>query len=103
MMIALERREADATTVIVSSLLSQFARLLQDKQVNVLVQNSIERNPAFPDVPTPADLARSSDDKEIMKLFAISSDIGRTIIAPPGTPAEHVALLRRAFMETMAI
>jgi tripartite-type tricarboxylate transporter receptor subunit TctC len=52
-------------------------------------------------VPTTVELARNDDDRQIMKLFAVGSDIGRSIIAPPGVPAERVAILRRAFMDTM--
>jgi tripartite-type tricarboxylate transporter receptor subunit TctC len=101
MMIALERGEADAATVIISSLMSQFSRFMKNKEVNVLVQNSLQRDPAFPEVPTTVELARNDDDRQIMKLFAVGSDIGRSIIAPPGVPAERVAILRRAFMDTM--
>jgi tripartite-type tricarboxylate transporter receptor subunit TctC len=34
-------------------------------------------------------------------LFASPSLIGRSVLAPPGTPPERVAELRRAFMATM--
>jgi tripartite-type tricarboxylate transporter receptor subunit TctC len=65
------------------------------------VQNSVKRDPSFPDVPTTADLAKSDDDRSIMKLFAIGSDIGRTFILPPGVPADRIAIVRKAFMDAM--
>ena len=101
MSIAMERGEADAMTTIISSLFSQFARFMADKQINVLVQNSLRRNSAFPDVPTTVDLVDNDDDRQIMKLFAIGSDIGRSVIAPPGVPADRIAILRKGFMDAM--
>ncbi len=101
MMIALERHEVDASTVIVSSLMSQFSRLLRDKSINVLVQNSLKRNSAFPNVPTTIELARDDDTRTLMKLFAVGGEIGRTIIAPPGVSKDVVAMLQKAFMDTM--
>lgn len=101
MIIAMERGEADAATVIVSSLLTQFARLVQNKEVNVLVQNALQRDPAFPDVPTTMDAALTDEGREIMKLFALGNEIGRSFILPPGVPADRIAILRKAFMDSM--
>jgi tripartite-type tricarboxylate transporter receptor subunit TctC len=102
MVIAMERGEADAATVIVSSLVTQFSRLLQNREITVLVQNALQRDATFPDVPTTMDVALTPEGREIMKLFAIGNDIGRSFILPPGVPADRVAMLRTTFMETMA-
>lgn len=102
MVVAMERGEADAATIIVSSLATQFSRLMKEKSVNVLVQNALQRDPAFPDVPTTVDAASTDEGKAIMKLFAVGSEVGRSFIAPPGLPPERLAVLRKAFMETMS-
>jgi tripartite-type tricarboxylate transporter receptor subunit TctC len=102
MVIAMERGEADGATIIVSSLVTQFSRLLQNNEVSILVQNALKRDPAFPDIPTTMDAALTAEGREIMKLFAIGNDIGRSFILPPGVPQDRVAILRTAFMETMA-
>jgi tripartite-type tricarboxylate transporter receptor subunit TctC len=47
------------------------------------------------------DLARSDDERKLLELFSSPSLIGRSVLAPPGTPPERVAELRRAFMATM--
>ena len=98
---ALERHEADATTVSISSLLAGFAHYIKNKDVHVIVQNALTRNPAFPDAPTMIELARNNDDRRILTLFATGGAIGRFFIAPPGVPANRVAILRKAFMDTM--
>jgi tripartite-type tricarboxylate transporter receptor subunit TctC len=43
------------------------------------------------------ELARSPDDRAILNLFASPAEIGRSVMAPRGVPAERVAILRKAF------
>jgi tripartite-type tricarboxylate transporter receptor subunit TctC len=47
------------------------------------------------------DLARNDDERRLLELFSSPSLIGRSVLAPPGTPPERVAELRRAFTATM--
>ena len=47
------------------------------------------------------DLAKNEDDRALLALFASPSEIGRSVVAPPGVPAERVAALRQAFMSAM--
>jgi tripartite-type tricarboxylate transporter receptor subunit TctC len=47
------------------------------------------------------DLARNDDERKLLELFASPSLIGRSVVAPPGLPAERVSELRRAFTTTM--
>lgn len=100
-MTALERGEADATTVSISSLLAEFASYMKSGNAHAIVQNALKRHAAFPDAPTMAELARNDDDRRILTLFAAGSEFGRYFIVPPGVTAARVAMLRKAFMETM--
>ena len=59
----------------------------------------LSRTRMFPDVPSVVELARDDRGKNIMRLAASASDIGRAIIAPPGTPADRAAALREAFAQ----
>jgi tripartite-type tricarboxylate transporter receptor subunit TctC len=102
MMIAMERREVDSAGFIVSSLTTQFARFLENKQVNALVQNSLKRDKRFPNVPTTIDLARNDEERDILTLFALGNEFGRSFVLPPGVPAETVAIWRKAFSDTMS-
>jgi hypothetical protein len=47
------------------------------------------------------DLAKSDEDKQILKLFSTDVVFGRPFVTAPGVPAERVALLRKAFDELM--
>jgi tripartite-type tricarboxylate transporter receptor subunit TctC len=73
----------------------------QDK-VRVLVQLS---NKGHPDlikrgVPLGEELAKSDDDKRVIRLVFSQGLFGRPYVLPPGVPAERVTALRTAFMQT---
>jgi len=55
------------------------------------------RSAKAPDVPTVVELARDERGKSIMRLAASASEVGRSIMAPPGLPPERAAMLRTAF------
>jgi tripartite-type tricarboxylate transporter receptor subunit TctC len=74
---------------------------LRDKKVNILLQYQQERHPRFADVPTVLEFIQSADDREVFSFFIGSAMVGRSIAAPPGLPPERLALLRRAFDDTM--
>jgi tripartite-type tricarboxylate transporter receptor subunit TctC len=69
--------------------------------INLLVQYAVARHPELPDVPAVVDLAENEEQRQILGLFASGSDIGRSIVAPPGVAQETVAGLRAAFVETV--
>ena len=53
-------------------------------------------------VPLMTSLATSDADREALSMFYGQNAFSRPFILPPGVPAERVALLRKAFMETIA-
>jgi len=57
----------------------------------------LARSPKAPDSPTVVELASDARGKNIMRLAASASEIGRSFLAPPGTSPERVAILRQAF------
>lgn len=95
--LALERGEVQGGHMTGSKLLGDKHDWLTGHKVSVLVQYSQTRDPDFASVPTMVELARSPEQKKILSLFASMTDIGRTIIAPPGVAKERVAALRSAF------
>lgn len=102
MLLAMERGEAGGCGAInIATLTSQFAHWVKDKKINVLTQVSVDRHPAFPDVPTIVELATNEDDKKVMQVFAVSGDIGRALTAPPGLAPELVKTMRASFMAMM--
>jgi tripartite-type tricarboxylate transporter receptor subunit TctC len=47
------------------------------------------------------DLAKTDEQKQILKLIFARQTMGRPYLAPPGIPADRAAALRKAFMDTM--
>jgi tripartite-type tricarboxylate transporter receptor subunit TctC len=89
---AIERKEIDAWAGSYSSVKPYIDRSL----VRAVVRS---RGPE-PDVaklPMDEDLATSAKGKAIMAIRSAPERIGRPFVAPPGTPAEAMKILREAF------
>jgi tripartite-type tricarboxylate transporter receptor subunit TctC len=84
-----------------SSVKATQAEWLRSKKINVLVQLSLSKHPDLPDVPLIMDLAKTPLQKGIFQLVFARQVLGRPFLAPPGLPADRVAALRKAFMDTM--
>ena len=74
---------------------------VRNKRIIVLVQMSLSKHPDLPDVPLIMDLARTDEHRRIFKMIFARQTMGRPYLAPPGVPADRLAALRKAFMDTM--
>lgn len=74
---------------------------LRDKKIDILVQIGLEKASDLPDVPLLIDLATNEEDRTLLRLFSVSSVIGRPLFTTPGAPGDRVEALRAAFMATM--
>ena len=52
-------------------------------------------------VPTTLEFAGTEDERQVMELVYSQSVFGRPFVLPPGVPADRVAALRKAFIDTM--
>ena len=84
-----------------SSVLSTHKSWLTDGRMVVLVQLSLSKHPDLPDVPLAMDFAKTAEQRQILKMILARNVMGRPYVAPPNLPADRVALLRKAFMDTM--
>jgi tripartite-type tricarboxylate transporter receptor subunit TctC len=84
-----------------SSLVSTKPNWLQDKFVTILTQMSLNKHPDIPaDVPLIMDLAKDTETKQLFEVIFSRQTMGRPFAAPPGVPADRVAALRTAFLDT---
>jgi tripartite-type tricarboxylate transporter receptor subunit TctC len=67
----------------------------------VLVQLSLNKHPELPDVPSVLDFAKTDEQRAILKMIFARQVMGRPYVAPPNLPADRLAVLRQAFMDTM--
>jgi tripartite-type tricarboxylate transporter receptor subunit TctC len=85
-----------------SSVKSTHQQWYDQKKITVLVQLALAKHPELPNVPLVTDLAKTDEQRQVLKLIFARQVMGRPFLAPPGVPANRVAALRKAFMDTMA-
>jgi tripartite-type tricarboxylate transporter receptor subunit TctC len=71
------------------------------QKIVVLVQLALSKHPDLPDVPLVTDLAKTDEQRQILKLIFARQVMGRPYLAPPGVPKERADALRQAFLDTM--
>jgi tripartite-type tricarboxylate transporter receptor subunit TctC len=99
--IALQRGEVEARAFSLISITAQRADWLRDKKITILAQVGAKRAHEIPDVPLVTELARSEEDRQVFKLISTAQALGRPYLAPPGVPADRLAILRKAFEATL--
>jgi tripartite-type tricarboxylate transporter receptor subunit TctC len=85
-----------------NSLRAENPELLASRKITLITQVGLERDPDYPDVPLLTDLAKSDEERQVLKLFSTDVVFGRPFVTAPGVSPERVALLRKAFDEMMA-
>src|SRR5215510_5444605 len=99
--LAMQRREVDGATSSLNTLKTTQRDWLDNSLIRILVQLAPKRSAELAQVPAVVELANTPEDRDVLAFYANSSAVGRSVIAPPGMPAERMALLRSAFDATM--
>jgi hypothetical protein len=102
-MLAIERNEVQGVCGVGwSSVAPQRARLLDSGLARLIAQLASKghRDLDTMGVPLAIDLAKTDEDRKVMDLIYSQLMFGRPFVLPPGVPADRVAALRKAFMET---
>ena len=99
--LAMQRGEVHGLSMPWPVLKNEGAEALKNKEINLILQTGIDKNPELQDLPRMVDLARNDDERKLLALFASPSTIGRSVMAPPDLPKERTAELRKAFMDAI--
>jgi tripartite-type tricarboxylate transporter receptor subunit TctC len=100
--LAMERGEVDGLCGYSwSTIRSKHQPWLQAKTINILVQAGLRKDAEIADVPLVLDMAKTEEQRQILKLILTSQETARPFAAPPGVPADRAAALRAAFDATM--
>jgi tripartite-type tricarboxylate transporter receptor subunit TctC len=75
---------------------------IKQKKINLLVQLALSKHPDLPAVPLVVDLAKTEEQRNVLRLVFARQQIAYPFLAPPGVPADRAAALRMAFMQAMA-
>ncbi|MDB5649748.1 MAG: tripartite tricarboxylate transporter family receptor [Hyphomicrobiales bacterium] len=99
--IAAERGEIHGNSAVLPNLTSAKPDWVRDKKVRILVQFGAKRLAALPDVPTAVELAKNTEDREMLRFYALKFSMAYPFVVAPDVPADRVATLRKGFDETM--
>ena len=99
-MLAMERREVDALENSWNSIVRTKREWVEQKKINVLIQAVLERSKELPDTPTLVEMGNTADDKAALAFYTSSAAVSRSLLGPPGMPADRLKALRDAFMAT---
>ena len=101
--LAMERGEVQGRCSIPWSTVKATRRSwIEENKVSLLMQYSLGKHPDLPNVPLVMDLAKTDEQRTILKLIFGRQVMGRPFAAPLEVRKDRVDALRNAFMETMA-
>ncbi|MPZ37950.1 MAG: hypothetical protein GEU95_07775 [Rhizobiales bacterium] len=100
-MLAMERGEVEGHSTSLEVVRATHPEWLPEKKITPLVQYALKRHPELPEVPMSWELAQSDADRQILRIVASATEVGKMILSTPDTPADRIQALRRAFDATM--
>lgn len=101
--LAIERGELEGRVPIAwGGLKGRGGDWIDGKKIVMLFQTGLTRHSELPNLPLALELAKNPDDKKLMELFFAAEEIGYPYAAPPDMPVDRLAVLRKAFADTMA-
>jgi hypothetical protein len=84
-----------------SSVISTRMSWFKEKKVHVLMQLALEKHEDLPNVPLVVDMAKTPEQRAILRLIFARQALGRPFLGPPGIPADRAAALQAAFVAVM--
>jgi len=96
-MLAMERGEVDGGLTSWNTLKRTKQEWIANRDINLLVQYASQRHPEMSAVPTVLDIAGSAEGRQVLAFYISGAELGRSLLAPPGIPADRMKMLRAAF------
>jgi tripartite-type tricarboxylate transporter receptor subunit TctC len=79
-----------------------LAQALETGNVSVVLQAAPKKHPELPNVPLAVEFAKTDEARQLLKYAVHDVTIIQYLyFLPPGTPKEHLQMLRKAFLETL--
>jgi len=96
-MLAMERGEVQGASSSWAAVSVAKKEWLRDKKIKIILQTAPERTRELPDTPALPEIGTAPEDKQVYRLYANGSAVGRAVIAPPELPTDRIKTLRDAF------
>jgi tripartite-type tricarboxylate transporter receptor subunit TctC len=98
MILAMERGEVEGLCGLSwSTIKARHMKWFKEKSINVLIQAALKKEPDIINVPLALDLAKTEDQRQVLKVFLYGQEMARPFAAPPGIPGDRKAALTAAF------
>ena len=98
--LAMARREVDGVVQTLGAPDGARRQWIESGQMRVMFNMEHERVAGL-DAPTIFEFAKTEEERQVLAFFSSSMELGRPLMAPPGTPPERLAQLRSAFDATV--
>jgi tripartite-type tricarboxylate transporter receptor subunit TctC len=98
MVLAMERGEVQGIgNWHYSSIIANRPDWLRDKKINLTLQLGLGPHPQLPNVPTVMDVARTDEERDVLRIVFAQQSMGRPVLGPPDMSEDALALLRKTF------
>ncbi len=99
--LAMQRGEMDAACGLqASSVKTSYMAEVNSGEMQFFVQFGAKPEPLFADATMMFSMIKNEGDRKIADLIFGQTEIARPLAAPPGTPKDRVAALRKAMLDT---
>lgn len=99
--LAMERGEVGGIALNWHSLSANKATWKPGEAVFPIAHSGIVRNPDFPNTPTLIESADSDSRRKALEMYALTTALGRVLVAPPGVPKDRLEILRTAMTKVL--
>jgi tripartite-type tricarboxylate transporter receptor subunit TctC len=96
-MLAMERGEVEGASSSWAAVKVGKQVWLRDRKIRIILQTAPQRDRELLHAPSLAEIGNTAEDKQMLALYASGSAVGRSLLAPPGIPADRARALCDAF------
>src|SRR3954452_23733072 len=101
-LLAIDRGEIQGLCLSAETLTNMRGDSFKTGEWRAILQAGMTSSADFADVPLALAYAKTERQKQTLEFLFASQTFGRPYLAPPGLPPERLAMLRKAFDETMS-
>lgn len=94
---ALEKGEVDLVSSAWNNWRATHLDRFKKGDLTVVMQAGLKRNKELAEVPLMQEVVSDAKARKIIEFSTAGAAIGRALLAPPGVPADRIAVLRAAF------
>ena len=99
--LAMDRSEVVARSGTIASLYNWHSDWVALGKIKILTQIGLKPDATMPNIPLMMDLASKDEDRRVLGLISSPAALGNPYYAPPGVPADRLALLSAALASTL--